>query len=375
MLNLRMVIAFAIACLGSLPVLSQSFASRGVYTAEELVDIRIASVKSEGLMFALSAMAAPLCPKDRLVWSAGPQWLRVWPEATTASRLREQGSALKKRFAVADDDRVFVATQVLTPHAQAGILAGDVVSAESSGPIVPFEPRDTLRARTLAAYEANPVRVFGLTRGSAKLEVEVNFRLTCIADLIVKKSQRMYADSSKVWGVIITEPLIKTLSYRQQAVVFAHEMAQLATGGINANDGTRALVGSLLFGGLSAIGSNPETRYHQPSPGEMQEADAVALWLLAPLSISPEEYLNEIALLNTEPSGVFTPTYANTRSMSEQRRTTLESWVKTWKEDGSLPMPKSYSEATMQQFKTQALRTGLVSGVTALIAEGQQAAK
>ena len=201
----RVGVTIAVALFCNSPVFSQSG-----FSPDETIDVRVASVKSEGLMFALSALAAPLCQKDRLAWGPGTQWLRVWPEATTSKSLSEQGRALKKRFPVADNDGVFVATPVLTPYAEAGVLAGDIVSAKSSGLVVPFEPRDTWRARTYAALEANPVKTLSLTRGTEKLEVQVKYRLTCLDALTIKKSRNSYADSSKAWGVIVTEPLIKT---------------------------------------------------------------------------------------------------------------------------------------------------------------------
>lgn len=360
-------VTIVVALFFNSPVFSQSG-----FSPDEKVDVRVASVKSEGLMFGLSALAAPLCQKDRLAWGLGPPWLRVWPEATTSKNLSEQGRALKKRFPVADNDRVFIATPVLTPYAEAGILAGDTVSAESSGLDAPLEPRDTWRARTFAALEANPVRTLSLTRGTEKLEVQVKHRLTCLATLTIKKSRNSYADSSKAWGVIVTEPLVKTLTYRQQAIVFAHEMAQLATGGVDANDGTGALIGGLILGRLSAFATNTETGYWQPKPDQMQEADTVALWLLAQLSISPQEYLDEMIRLDTESSSLSGAAYSTTRGLSGMRKTTIENWVNAWKADGSLPMPKSYNETMMQQFKSHTVETGLIKGIKTLIAEGQQ---
>lgn len=262
---------------------------------------------------------------------------------------------------------MFIASQILTPYAEAGILAGDTVSAESSGPIVPFEPRDTMRARTDSADEANPVRTLALTRGTQKLEVQVKYRLTCLDTLTIKKSQKSYADSSKLWGVIVTEPLLKTLTFRQQAIVLAHEMAQLATGAVDANDRSNFFSTDRpsLLGGLVLVVTNVETKYVQPNADRMKEADTVALWLLAQLGISPQEYLDEVKRLDAESSGLSGAAYSTTRGLSKNRLANIENWLTTWKADGSLPMPKSYSEAVMQQFKSQALETGLISGVKA----------
>ncbi len=132
-----------------------------------------------------------------------------------------------------------------------------------------------------------------------------------------------------------------------------------------------ASVGRLLFGNLAAAASNAETRYGQPKPDLMEEADKVALWLLAQLSVSPQEYLDEIARLDSESSGLAGAAYSTTRGLSRMRRVTIERWIDSWKVDGLLPMPQTYSEAVMQQFKSQAIETGLIAGVKALIAEAQ----
>lgn len=66
MLHSKSVAAVLLMFFGILPVSAQLFGASTVYTADETLERRIANVKSEGLMFALSVIAAPLCKKNRL---------------------------------------------------------------------------------------------------------------------------------------------------------------------------------------------------------------------------------------------------------------------------------------------------------------------
>lgn len=342
------------------------------FVGEQALDVRAEMIRSSQLTLSLGALAAPLCAKDLRSWEIAPPLFFVSPESTKYLPAREMGVALRKRFGAADGERVVIADAALAPYVQEGLKAGDAFPAGIDFHPVPVEPQNTYRERRFAAIAANPDQVYSVRRGDQTLRIPLKNRLTCSGALMIRKSNYRYANSESGVGtmssgglVIITYPLLKSLSYREQAMVIAHEIAETATGS-NRNTVLTAIGGVNIFVGA---GHTEIGRLRQGQPELMAISDLVALWLLSQIEIPPEDYLALVTKLDAEKAGLGAPVYATTRPLAQERKDAIANAIAQWQKDKSLPVPKGYTPEAMAELRSWAASTGLVDGIKALIAE------
>lgn len=365
------VVIAALAAGAAAPVHAQ-------FKGAEQVDVYIASAPGADLAWALGAMAAPLCKKEMRAWRVPESTLAVFPESSRFGG--ETGTELKKRFAVADDELVMVAQPVLSPYADAGFKAGDVFPRGSRPTRVPREPRDTHREREWAAFEQDPVLVFTVRRGDQTLQLPVRHQPQCGGNLFTTKSKYLYIQSHFALGtfagggsISITYPLLKSLSLREQAIVYAHEIGHTAVGANTNSEKVRPTLAALNALAMPSAVTNELADLRTAKPEQMAQADSTAIWLLSLIGIAPEEYLAVLGKLDALKGGLGEPVFSTVRPLGPERRAAIAEAIAQWQKDKTLPLPPGRSPEAMKELQRHAQETGLPDKVKSLIGEPAQA--
>ncbi len=365
--------AFAGVLMTAGSMLSGQATAQDFYVGDELVDVKINTIASTELAAALGAIAVPLCKKEMRSWHQADPHMYVAPEAQSRNAA-ETSRSLKKRFTVAEREAVVVGQPVMSPFADAGFKLGDVLPANTRPTRVPVEPGDTYREREWAAFEQDPEMTFTVRRGEETKQVKVRYRMDCGGALFVRKNRYRFAQSSsglatRAGGgiIVLTYPLVKSLSLRQQAVVMAHEIGQTATGAnlrpSAATSAATAALGTLFFGANASNGDD----LRKPEPEKLVDADHVAMWLMSLVGVYPDEYVAILTKLESENDGFMIPEYKTTRPLSWDRKAALSSAVAMWQKEKMLPVPRGYTEQNLAELRAWAASTGLVDQIKKVI--------
>jgi hypothetical protein len=343
-----------------LPTLAQKF-----FKGEQELDIKIATVRTQELAYALGMLAVPVCTPKLLGPAIGSPFMAVYPESV-ASR-REVSAALKKRYGAMESEAAVVVDHQITPYGEAGFKLGDIVSSESLQPRVPYEPKDTYGARRKEYYAGKPVETYTVRRGDQTLQLTVANTLSCSGGVMVLDSKGRFADSAQGWGIMVSYPLLSTLTAKEQAIVIAHELGEQISGANSFNGSTGSVVGAVLFGNLSRIGTNGDTRFRRPKPDDMLQADLVALWLLSLIGVSPAEYLDLLTRLDAEKSAFSDTDYATTRPLQIDRIKFLKEMIEQKESGQALPLPTAFTAESVEQLRAAADKSGLLPKIAAML--------
>jgi hypothetical protein len=360
--NLRSIFS---ACLAVLTVLPAMALAQKSFRGEQQIDVKIATVRSEELAYGLGVLALPICPQRLLSPSTPTPMMYVIPYSFLTRNWPSE--ALKKRYGAADKESVVLVEHELTPFAQAGFKVGDIAFDTSLKTMAPFAPRETYGERVVAFFAENPNQIYSVRRGDQVLKLTVANTLSCSGGLSVIDSTARYADSSQLRGIMVTHPLLTSLTLKEQAILIAHELGEQISGANLVNGSTGAALGVALLGNLGRIGSHGETGYRRPKPDDMAQADLVAMWLLSLIAVSPAEYLDLLIRLDAEKSALSTTDYATTRPLSLERIAFIKDAIARLDTEKSLPLPIVFKPESVEQLRAAADKSGLLPKIAAML--------
>lgn len=353
--------AILLSCLAS--ITAGAGAALPITPPESFLELEAISAHAREVLFLLQYSLQPVCAEKGDLWSGGIDPEIVFPKEPSASGMKKRWEILQQTFGAKPGQFVFLVDQPLTPYGVAGIRAGDIVDAALNRPRPGDAPGDAAdkggqdsapaprpadkqpagsvleRARALnkmlseqaeRIYSRNPIRNMTVLRNGVATPVAVRMVRTCRIHLIPVDSKYSYADSDNN-QVIMTKPLLQSLSHAELVAVIAHEAAHVALD-LSKDRVSGRLTAKLFFGKLAGIGENVETETSAPKDAELIQADRLAMRMATGLGVEPAAYVATLRKLVASGETLGRPDYERTRPMNPARLEALEKNVQLWEE-------------------------------------------
>lgn len=306
-------------------------------SVERYFEVQAAGGEAASRLFELARELEPVCPAGFKRWSFGPQPFPVAAQALKVERANQLRDRLIKEMQARPGEMVFVAAQVDTPFAAAGVQRGDRLAPAADAPATAEGPMPMaeLRAYALADVRkvsaqlaAQPERRYTLWRGDQSRQIEVRAVPVCGMLFVPVDSRHSYAGAEGN-AVYVTLPLLAALSPSDLRMVLAHEAAHVVLGsaptamaGPSVLSGTGGVVGA-LSSMRDHLRRNLETGAEWPGDSALIAADRLALQLLRPHGIAAKDYLALWRRLTEVDVPLGTPAYGRTRPLTDARADAL----------------------------------------------------
>jgi hypothetical protein len=344
---------------------------------ERYLEVATAAERARSRLFELSRLLVPVC-HTQSTWSLGVQPFPVALEAPKLERARQIRERIIRDVGAQPGDIIFTTNQFKTPYATAGVQRGDRLVAIGDESV----PGTTATAFTKSGRETEsralatkPERHFTARRGGTEFSIVVNAVETCGLDLYAVDSQYAYADIH-VGAVTVTLPMLASLTEAELTMVLAHEAAQRVLGNDGVNVGrlvVDAATPTIVVGIRDIVTKNMETGTRAPSPGDLIEADRLALMILQPYGIGPDAYLRFLQRMQETDRVGTAPAYRVTRPLSTERQTDLEEQIRRVASGKAIRPPQAIEPAKLTALESIGKALQRADGLTLAVAESSQA--
>jgi Peptidase family M48 len=359
--SLKSILIFVVSVL----ILQSAKAEFPVTDASRIVHTMKVSAVANEMLYSMAYAMKPVCSNERAdwMWSAGPYWasgnraldkLRLW---------KGHGEAISTAFQLSEGEFVFVGDIDKLPWGYAGLKANEKFKFENRAEISnltdPYmlmlqrkENDNTVVNAKDKALQNSPFNSFSMIRNGEKLLLNLRMSSVCKYGLDIIDSKYQYADSNDTL-IIVTVPLLESLSKEELVVVLSHEIAHVALK-LSKSRGRNKALAQFFIGSLSQINENQESGLSEPKVDDLIKADHLAMQLASGYGVDVSSYVGIIRKLVDRQDTFNAPTYRRTRGLSPTREQALRASVDLWQKSKNYQLVAGIDAGMQQEVRNRA---------------------